>query len=400
MSFQYPEEKLIKLLTERVLKVRNDTIEICRPLKTEDYVLQVSDFASPAKWHLGHTSWFFETFILKEFYPEYKEFDSKFGFVFNSYYLSAGEKVARDKRGNISRPTVKEVYEYRDYVDKHLLKLTEFQIDDSNLKRLKYLLEIGLNHEQQHQELLYMDIKYSFFYNPLKPVFDSKSKVDEPDFNNEEVVEWISMEEGVYDIGHSGNQFCYDNELEKHKVYLNDFQISSALVTNKDFAEFISEGGYKNFVHWHDEGWKWVQENNIEAPLYWIKERNGWFQFTLQGIHPILPNDKLKHISYYEASAFASWKGLRLPTEFEWEAASGKFKKGSHWEWTNSAYLPYPGFKIAKGALGEYNGKFMINQMVLRGASKFTPEGHSRDTYRNFFHPYLSWQMSGIRLAK
>jgi ergothioneine biosynthesis protein EgtB len=373
--------------------IRMLTESICRPLQTEDYVVQPVVDVSPPKWHIGHTSWFFETFLLKPHLPGYQEFDPNYNFVFNSYYETIGNRVIRTDRGNLSRPTVDDIYRYRKYVDEHMNKL----FDHSELcERLTDVILLGLNHEQQHQELLLTDIKYILGHNPLFPAYTSLSKVDE----DEEKSEYIAINEGIYDIGYAGNEFCFDNELNRHQTLLQGFKIRSVLINNAEYLEFITDGGYHNFRFWHQEGWEWVNQNQIHAPLYWHYLDGEWHYYTLHGLKPVLLSEPLCHVSYYEARAFAEWAGKRLPTEFEWEAASTKFNWGKRWEWTESAYLPYPGFKKGEGAIGEYNGKFMVNQMVLRGASEATPAGHSRSTYRNFFHPHLRWQYTGIRLAE
>lgn len=380
-------------LSEEYLLIRKHSEEICEPLQTEDYVVQPIVDVSPPKWHLGHTTWFFETFILKPFSPEYQEFNPDYNYVFNSYYETVGARVIRTDRGNLSRPSVNEVYQYRAYVDEAMAKLLSCPVDE----KLTELLHLGFNHEQQHQELLLTDIKYILGNNPLFPVYNTNWKdkslpTSEP--------QMIDVPEGVYEVGYSGDGFCFDNELSRHKVYLQNFSISTALVTNGEYLNFIEAGGYKNFSLWHAEGWDWVNNNQIEAPMYWSKMDDTWFNYTLNGLQSIDLNAPATHVSYYEAYAFASWKGLRLPTEFEWEIAAQQLNWGARWEWTESAYLPYPGFSKAPGALGEYNGKFMVNQKVLRGASVATPLGHERSTYRNFFHPHLRWQFTGIRLAK
>jgi len=381
-------------LNEHFLSTRKHTLSICKPLTIEDHVVQVAIFASPAKWHLAHTTWFFETFILKEYSQEYKEFHKDFNFLFNSYYNNAGDRVFRANRGNMTRPGVEEIYNYRKYVDDAMLHLITNSDDDA----LKDLITLGIYHEQQHQELLLTDIKYMLGHNPLFPVYDTDTTL----LNNEENEEsgFLSVKEGIYDIGYQGTEFSYDNELGVHKVYLNEFEISKGLVTNEEFIEFIEDGGYSDFNLWLDQGWSWVKTNKIDAPLYWHKIKGEWHHFTLKGLKKVAPGSIVKHISFYEASAFAEWKGMRLPTEFEWEVAADKMHWGKRWEWTNSAYLPYPGFRKAEGALGEYNGKFMINQMTLRGASIATSPKHSRKTYRNFFNADARWQFTGIRLTK
>ncbi len=381
-----------KTMLNKFLSVRGLTEELCSPLLAEDYVVQPIADVSPPKWHLGHTTWFFEEFILSK-QKKYKRFNDSFAFVFNSYYESVGEKIIRTNRGNLTRPVTSKVYEYRAYVNEHMFKL----FNSSQLNEFEYLIEIGLNHEQQHQELLQMDIKYILGNNPLFPSYRQNPIEQTPESEDKS---FLNIKEGVYTIGHSTDSFCYDNELNNHKTYIQNFEISNTLITNEEWIEFINDGGYKNFIHWHSEGWTWVNENKITAPLYWHKINNQWQNYTLSGLKPVNKKAPVNHISYYEAYAFAEWKKMRLPTEFEWEVASNKFTWGKAWEWTQSAYLPYPGFKKADGALGEYNGKFMVNQMVLRGASIATPKNHSRNTYRNFFHPHLRWMYSGLRLVK
>ena len=386
------------LQSERFKTIRTYTEEIFKPLETEDYVVQASIHTSPPKWNLGHTSWFFETFILANFVPDYKLYDENFPFLFNSYYNNAGDRVKRHKRGDLSRPTVKEVYNYRKYVDAAMIAFIE-NGDKSNANGWEILLELGLQHEQQHQELFWTDLKYTLAQNPLFPKYANKLLFEE-DNRVSVKMKFIPIKEGVYKIGHDGDGFCYDNELGQHKVYLHDFEIADRLVTNAEYLEFVEAGGYSDFNLWHDEAWAWLNENRIEAPLYWLKKNGKWMNYSLTGLNPLVPDALLKHISFYEAFAFAQWKGMRLPTEFEWEAAQQKFDWGQRWEQTASAFLPYPGFEKAEGAVGEYNGKFMVNQMVLRGASVVTSPGHQRYTYRNFFHPWERWQYTGIRLAK
>jgi ergothioneine biosynthesis protein EgtB len=378
---------------EKYLETRQQTERLCEPLEVEDYIPQAVEFASPPKWHLAHVSWFFEEMILRKYLPGYPVFDEDFNFLFNSYYQTCGERAIRAERGLMSRPTVDRVYQYRQHVDRYMTRLLSSAMTDEVMG----LVTLGINHEQQHQELLLTDLKYVFALNPVCPVYEKESNLV-ADINHEEG--WLDFDEGVYEIGHRGDGFCFDNELANHKTYLTDYRISRSLVTNGEFMEFIEGGGYQNFQHWLDEGWAWVNNQRIEYPLYWQKSGEKWFYFTLAGLKPVDPQAILAHVSYYEAYAFASWKNCRLPTEFEWEAASGHFGWGKRWEWTSSAYQPYPGYAVSQGAVGEYNGKFMVNQMVLRGSSVATAKGHSRKTYRNFFHPFHQWQYSGIRLAR
>jgi len=378
---------------EKYKEIRKRTEDICAPLQTEDYVVQPVVDVSPPKWHIGHTTWFFETFLLKPHLKGYKEFNKDYNYVFNSYYETVGARVIRTDRGNLSRPTVKDIYTYRKHVDE---AMWEF-LGNNASEEFKDLILLGFNHEEQHQELLFTDIKYILGHNPLFPAYCVNSSSQE---NKIPRNSFITIDEGIYDIGFEGEGFCFDNELSRHKVYLQSFTIAKELVTNGEYLEFIIAGGYKNFRHWHAEGWDWVKNNNIQSPMYWHKIEDERFSYTLQGLQPLNENDTLNHISFYEAYAFASWKGMRLPTEFEWEAAAQHLNWGTRWEWTESAYLPYPGFAKAPGAIGEYNGKFMVSQKVLRGGSEVTSPGHSRITYRNFFHPYLRWQYTGIRLAQ
>lgn len=393
---------------------------LCQPLEKEDFVVQPVVDVSPLKWHLAHTTWFFETFILVPLFSGYKLFNEKYPMLFNSYYISAGDRWTREKRGTLTRPTVDEVFDYRAYVN---TKMFEFMKSEAMCEEASDLIELGCNHEQQHQELFMYDVKRILGDNPLYPEYKKTnpkaSKAKTP-------VEWLKMPEGIYDIGHCGNGFHFDNEGGMHKRFLHAYELSSQLVTNSEYLDFIQDGGYQNHFLWLSEGWDWVNENNIAAPRYWQQEGTGdWHQYTLSGYKKVNPDIPVSHVSYYEAEAFARWKNCRLPTEFEWEAAVTKYTPevpssanfiekenfepvktdgydffGNLWEWTSSAYAPYPYFNIADGALGEYNGKFMINQMVLRGGSFATSKNHIRATYRNFFHPHLQWLFSGIRLAK
>lgn len=374
--------------------VRQRTIQICAPLKTEDYVVQPIVDVSPPKWHLGHTTWFFETFLLQPYAKDYKTYDADYNFVFNSYYETIGARVIRTDRGNLSRPAVEDVMRYREHVDAAMEHFLRQPLSEEIIA----LVSLGLNHEEQHQELLYTDIKYILGHNPLFPAYSNQTST--PEGTTADKPTMLPIKEGVYEIGYNGNGFCFDNELGRHKVYLQDYTISNTLVTNQEYTAFIHAGGYSNFKYWHAEGWDWVKNNHVTAPLYWYQVNGQWMHYTWQGLQPLDSDGILCHISFYEAAAYAAWKAMRLPTEFEWEVAATQFNWGSRWEWTESAYLPYPGFIKAPGAIGEYNGKFMVNQMVLRGASEVTSPGHSRISYRNFFHPHLRWQFTGIRLAR
>ena len=373
--------------------IRQQSEAICSPLKIEDYVVQPVIDVSPPKWHLGHTTWFFETFLLKPNVKDYKEFNKDYNYVFNSYYETVGARVIRTDRGNLSRPAVEDIYQYRRHVDEAMQSFLSGEIK----QELKDLILLGFNHEQQHQELLFSDIKYILGHNPLFPAYNDQG-IEQVAVPSE--AGYISIKEGVYELGYAGDGFCFDNELNRHKVYLESFQISKVLVTNEEYLEFINAEGYKNFRYWHTEGWDWVKSRGTQAPLYWHLIDDKWCYYTLMGLVPVDFRQPVTHINYYEATAYAQWKGMRLPTEAEWEIAATKFDWGHRWEWTESAYLPYPGFTKSEGAIGEYNGKFMVNQTVLRGASVATPAGHSRITYRNFFQTNLQWQYTGIRLVK
>lgn len=385
MNLAYPD---------RYKKVREKSLQMIAPLEKEDFVPQPIEFVSPPKWNLAHTSWFFEEFILTSHMKNYKVFHPQYAFLFNSYYNTVGDRVNRNRRGDLSRPTVDEVLAYRAYVDENMNVL----LSSANLNtEVTDLLELGLNHEQQHQELFYADLKYSFGVSSLFPEYADRAFVEDTENTNDN---YVFVDEGLYEIGYQGDDFCYDNELGRHKVYLHPFEIRKSLVSNGEFLDFLEDGGYQRFEFWHDDALAWLKKYNIQQPLYWHKVDGSWHQFTLAGLRKIKRDNIVSHINYYEAAAFAQWKGVRLPTEFEWEAAAGQLDWGKRWEWTESAYQPYPGFQKARGAVGEYNGKFMVNQKVLRGASVVTPEGHSRKTYRNFFHPHIAYQFNGIRLAK
>jgi ergothioneine biosynthesis protein EgtB len=380
-------------LSEKYKATRKQTVDFCSHLLPEDYTIQVVSFASPAKWHLAHTTWFFESFILVPYLKDYTIFNPNFNLLFNSYYNTIGDRISQAKRGNTSRPSTDEVYAYRSYVDE---KMEDF-LNTTNAKKISDLVTLGLNHEQQHQELLITDVKCTLGHNPLFPVLNTDFNLVN-DTNSE--INSLTITEGIYEIGYQGNDFCYDNELGVHKVYIPNFEINKHLVTNGEYLEFMEDGGYSDFNLWLDDGWNWVNEHAINSPMYWHKIKNKWHHYSLAGLQKVDRNTILSHINYYEANAFAEWRGMRLPTEFEWEIASQQFNWGKRWEWTNSAYLAYPSFARENGALGEYNGKFMSNRMVLRGASVATPKNHSRNTYRNFFKPFERWQFTGVRLVK
>jgi ergothioneine biosynthesis protein EgtB len=379
-------------LANRYATIRQYTEFICEPLAIEDYVVQPIADVSPPKWHLAHCTWFFEEFVLVPYYKNYKRFHPAYAFLFNSYYESIGHRVPKPKRGNMSRPTVEEIFQYRAYVDEHMHWLLQDFPEEA-----VSVLEVGFNHEQQHQELLYTDCKYILGHNPLYPVYRTDIKeTPEPEHNHS----FLNVPEGRYHIGHRGHSFAYDNECASHVVLLKPFEIRQSLVTNQEYLQFMQAGGYQRPAYWHSDGWNWVKENRINSPLYWDFIDGTWCRFALAGLERINLEEPVTHISFYEAAAFAAWKEMRLPTEFEWEAAADEFPWGLRWEHTNSAYLPYPGYTKPAGAIAEYNGKFMVNTMVLRGASVVTPENHSRKTYRNFFAPHQRWQFTGIRLCK
>lgn len=381
-----------ELVKTQFISTRKHSEAICEPLEVEDYIPQPIIDVSPPKWHLGHTTWFFEQFVLVPFATAYQSFHEDFAFLFNSYYNHAGERVLRPNRGLMSRPPVREVMKYREYVTEKLSEMIDQQ--EMTVEILDTIV-LGINHEQQHQELLVYDLKYILGNQPTFPVYGEYFQTESCKRGG-----FLKFDEGIYEIGFSGDDFSYDNEHSRHRVFLEKFEISDQLVTNGEYLEFIEAGGYENFDFWLDEGLQFIKKEGIKAPLYWYQKAGDWWNYTLSGFEKVDSTLPVQHVSFYEAMAFAEWKGCRLPTEFEWEVAASQLGWGQLWEWTNSAYLPYPGFSKVPGALGEYNGKFMVGLHVLRGSSVATPEGHSRPTYRNFFHPSSRWIFSGIRLAK
>jgi len=383
---------------DKFLEVRQRTLSLCAPLATEDHVVQPIPQVSPPKWHLAHTTWFFEEMILTPFSSDYKKFNDNFNLLFNSYYKSAGKHWLQAQRGQLSRPTVLEIKDYRRYVEDQMIEF--LNSSDSNEKAL-FLLELGIHHEQQHQELLLMDIKYILGTNPELPKYQNSQRKQVPT----PVIDWFSITEGIYEIGHEGKAFCYDNELPRHKSYLHKSEIRTSLITNGEYLEFIKSDGYTNAQYWLSLGWDWVNENEIELPLYWIFKDGKYFEFTLNGLQELDLNSPVAHISYFEADAYSKWSGYRLPTEVEMEVFERDFEKkkgiaGQFWCWTSSHYSPYPGFKSYDGAIGEYNGKFMCNQFVLRGGCSATPDNHYRESYRNFYPPHERWMFSGIRVVR
>lgn len=403
-------------------QVRNHWDKLCKPLVREDYVMQTEAGVSPPKWHLAHTTWFFEEFILKNNHSSYSIFNEQYPYLFNSYYNSMGQYMEKSSRGMVSRPVLDDVLAYRRYVDEAMMELLQ-QADEKSMAALQPLVNLGLNHEQQHQELFLMDIKNIFYHNPLNPVYH---ETDLP-VSTAQPLDWHAVEEGLTRIGYEGEGFCYDNEQPRHKAWLQPHALATRPVLNGEFLEFIEAGGYRDSRYWLSDGWDAVHRYNWFAPKYWIKDERGFKIMTLNGLKKLDENEPVSHVSYYEADAFARWKGLRLPTEFEWEhtardhRVAGNFMDdecyhpimpeqfdgepcaglyGNLWEWTMSPYSPYPGFqKLAEG-VNEYNAKFMCNQFVLRGGCCATPADHIRPTYRNFFYPEDRWQFSGFRLAK
>ncbi|HUL40857.1 MAG TPA: ergothioneine biosynthesis protein EgtB [Burkholderiales bacterium] len=409
-------------LAERYARVRETSKRLLEPLTAEDCALQSMPDASPTKWHLAHTSWFFETFILERFVAHYRPFHPAYRVLFNSYYNTVGDKHPRPERGLISRPDINEVLAYRSHVDEQMAAL--FEEPPADRDEFAALAELGVNHEEQHQELMLTDIKHLFWKNPLRPAYRSQWPLT---MVRARKTRRIAFAGGTFQVGDLGIRFAFDNERPRHAVILRDFEIASHPVTHGEFLNFVENGGYQRPELWLSMGWDILNQQGWQAPQYWERDNGDWYTFTLHGMEKIDPHAPVSHISFFEANAYARWAGARLPTEAEWErvaseiAVDGNFLEsaalhplalrrdpprpglaqlfGDVWEWTQSSYAPYPGFRLAQGAVGEYNGKFMCNQYVLRGGSCATPKAHVRATYRNFFPPEARWQFSGLRLA-
>jgi len=424
-------------IEHRFITTRATTESICEKLNPEDYGLQSMPEASPPKWHIAHATWFFETFILQPYLPNFKPYHPQFAVLFNSYYNGIGEQFSRPKRGLLSRPTLDEIINYRHIIEEQVLELLHRPHKDQ--EQIYQLMELGIHHEQQHQELLLTDLKHHFFQNPLYPAYQTAKPRHAKDYCATGDLRFFDYAGGLTMIGHddsdtvtenktsSSQSFCFDNEQPLHPYFVNGFSLANRLITNGEYLDFIEAGAYHSPLLWLADGWSHAQANQWRSPLYWIQQDGEWFEFTLHGLEPINIHKPVSHISYYEAQAFAEWSGKRLPTEQEWEFVAkeipleGNFQESKHfealperaggardypsqlfgdlWEWTQSSYQPYPGFKTAAGAVGEYNGKFMCNQMVLKGGSCATPKTHIRTSYRNFFYPHDRWQFMGLRLA-
>jgi ergothioneine biosynthesis protein EgtB len=409
-------------LADHYRQVRALSVALAAPLSDADATIQPHPDASPIKWHLAHTTWFFETFVLRDYVPGYRAHDESWAYLFNSYYEGEGERHARARRGMLSRPSLDEIRAYRIHVDEAL----DHALPDLPPYALS-LIELGLHHEEQHQELMLMDMLATLAENPLRPaIFPSRGCATSTTSEPEPPLAWVEQPGGLVEIGHAGPGFAFDCETPRHRHYLRPYALAERTVTNGEWLQFIDAGGYADPLLWLADGWDWVVRERIEAPLYWFREEEVWQRFGLDGAQVVDPAEPVCHIGYYEADAFARWAGARLPTEAEWEAAAARqdplsgnlldeagpvrprspaeceFRElyGNVWEWTVSAFLPYPGFRPASGTVGEYNGKFMSGQMVLRGGSCATPRGHVRASYRNFFYPHQRWMFSGLRLAR
>jgi ergothioneine biosynthesis protein EgtB len=424
LSSRTAHESAVDHLLQRYSQIREATRLLCEPLQTEDYVVQSMPDVSPTKWHLAHTTWFFETLLLVPHCPNYRQFNPHFAYLFNSYYLALGDRHCRQNRGLLSRPTVAEIFDYRDYMDDQMQQWVS-SWDEAQCSSLGATFELGLNHEQQHQELMLTDIKHVFWVNPLRPAY-RESAEQKPAMTSP--LSFVSYPGGVQAIGYDGNGFAFDNESPRHRIFLEPFALGSRLITNGEYRAFMEDGGYQRGTHWLSEGWATAQQDQWDAPQYWLKQDGKWWAHTLSGLRAVEDSEPVCHVSYFEADAYARWAGTRLPTEAEWEVAAcelpleGNFMEsgayhpcpadasqrsdnpqqmfGDVWEWTQSPYAAYPGYKPFAGPAGEYNGKFMCNQFVLRGGSCATPASHIRATYRNFFPPAARWQFMGIRLAK
>ena len=409
-------------LMARYNTVRERSLALAEPLSDEDCGAQSMPDASPIKWHLAHTTWFFETFILERLETHFAPFHPAFRVLFNSYYNGIGERHPRAQRGLLTRPAMREVRAYRADVDARVARLLASELDGAQREQLEMLITLGMEHEQQHQELMLTDVKHLLAQSALLPAYMEAAMPAAPAAPQ---LSWVGFDGGLTGIGHDGEGFCFDNELPRHKQYVAPFQLASRLVTNGEYQAFIAAGGYFNAALWLAEGWDWVRSQNLKCPIYWQQDDNGnWQEFTLRGARALDPNLPVTHLSLFEADAYAHWAGARLPTEAEWEVAAaraaidtGELHPGAAgaaaaadggllqmfghcWQWTSSSYSPYPGYRTAPGALGEYNGKFMLNQYVLRGSSCATPAGHARASYRNFFPAGARWQFTGIRLAR
>ena len=394
-----PETSLSRTLSNAYRTVRDETERRAAHLSAEDQLIQSMPDASPAKWHRAHTTWFFEQFVLGQHVPGYKVYHPDYAFLFNSYYVSAGPRHARAQRGHLTRPGVEAVTAYRQYVDAQMLAFLE-SASEEKLREIAPLMEVGFNHEQQHQELMHTDILHAFAQNPIPPVYDENWSLPASHRGGEP---WFMLNEGIHTIGHQGDSFHFDNEKPPHRVLVGPVKIARSLVTNKEWLAFMKDGGYRTATLWLMDGFAAVEREEWNAPGHWRKIGGEWHIMTLAGLKPVDPDAPVCHVSYYEADAFARWSGKHLPTEMEWEVAARASQLndtyGIVWQWTRSSYAPYPGYRAIEGALGEYNGKFMVNQYVLRGSSVATPEGHARVSYRNFFYPHHRWQFTGLRLA-